>query len=63
MRITKSLVVAAAHVLLTSALSVLAQSDWTVTRTFHVGGEGGWDYLTVEPQTHRLYVPGVPTQR
>jgi hypothetical protein len=36
---------------------VLAQSEWTVTRTFHIGGEGGWDYLTVDPQTHRLYVP------
>ena len=36
---------------------VLAQSEWTVTRTLHVGGEGGWDYLTVDPQTHRLYVP------
>jgi len=23
----------------------------------HVGGEGGWDYLTVDPDTHRLFVP------
>lgn len=31
--------------------------EWAVTRTFHIGGEGGWDYLTVDPETHRLYVP------
>ncbi len=34
-----------------------AQTDWKVVRTFPVGGQGGWDYLTVDPQTHRLYVP------
>ena len=33
-----------------------AQTDWTVTKTFQVGGEGGWDYITVDPDTHRLYV-------
>jgi DNA-binding beta-propeller fold protein YncE len=26
-------------------------------RTFQIGGQGGWDYLTVEPETHRLFVP------
>jgi DNA-binding beta-propeller fold protein YncE len=26
-------------------------------KKFPVGGLGGWDYLTVDPQTHRLYVP------
>ena len=34
-----------------------AQSDWSVVKTFHIGGQGGWDYLTVDQQTHRLYVP------
>jgi DNA-binding beta-propeller fold protein YncE len=34
-----------------------AQSDWEVVKTFPVGGQGGWDYLTAAPQTHRLYVP------
>lgn len=28
-----------------------------VTETFHVGGEGGWDYLTVDPEHQLLYVP------
>jgi DNA-binding beta-propeller fold protein YncE len=34
-----------------------AQTDWKVVETFQIGGPGGWDYLTVDPQTHRLYVP------
>ncbi|HBB97194.1 MAG TPA: YVTN family beta-propeller domain-containing protein [Blastocatellia bacterium] len=57
MRITKSFVLVSAFVLVTCAIPVLAQSDWTVTKTLPIGGEGGWDYLTVDPQTHRLYVP------
>ncbi len=28
-----------------------------VSQTFHVGGEGGWDYLTVDPEQKLLYVP------
>jgi DNA-binding beta-propeller fold protein YncE len=35
----------------------LAQTTWQVVKTFQIGGQGGWDYLTVDPQTHRLYVP------
>jgi DNA-binding beta-propeller fold protein YncE len=34
-----------------------ALGEWKVVKTFAVGGVGGWDYLTVDPQTHRLYVP------
>src|SRR5579864_8006100 len=40
-----------------SSLPVAAQTDWAVLKTLHIGGEGGWDYLTVDPETHRLYVP------
>lgn len=39
------------------AVSSPAQSTWQVANTLHVGGEGGMDYLTVDPQTHRLFVP------
>ncbi|HXJ42028.1 MAG TPA: hypothetical protein VNH18_22315 [Bryobacteraceae bacterium] len=39
----------------TPALS--GQTEWGVINTFQVGGPGAWDYLTVDPQTHRLYVP------
>jgi hypothetical protein len=28
-----------------------------VAATFHVGGVGGWDYLTVDPEHHLLFVP------
>lgn len=34
-----------------------AQSEWHVEKTLQVGGSGGMDYLTVDPATHRLYVP------
>lgn len=35
---------------------VSAQSDWKVTKTFQVGGDGGWDYITVDSGGSRLYV-------
>jgi hypothetical protein len=34
-----------------------AQTGWAVEKTFHIGGEGGWDYVTVDATNHRLYVP------
>jgi DNA-binding beta-propeller fold protein YncE len=33
------------------------QGKWAVENTFHIGGEGGFDYATIDPQTHRLYIP------
>lgn len=27
-----------------------------VVKTFKLGGEGGWDYLLADPETHRLYI-------
>jgi hypothetical protein len=30
---------------------------YRVSQTFHVGGDGGWDYLTVDPEHKLLYVP------
>src|SRR5258708_37351465 len=36
---------------------VLAQTGWEVVKTLQIGGPGEWDYLTVDPRTHRLYVP------
>src|SRR5579884_3789318 len=44
-------------VLIGAAGMAPAQSDWRVEKTMHIGGEGAWDYLTVDPQMHRLYVP------
>ena len=34
-----------------------AQSNWSVVKTLPIGGPGSWDYVTVDSQTHRLYVP------
>jgi hypothetical protein len=42
---------------LTLCGSVSAQGTWAVDKTFHVGGEGGMDYVTLDAQNHRLYVP------
>jgi DNA-binding beta-propeller fold protein YncE len=33
------------------------ERTYQVSQTFHVGGEGGWDYLTVDPEHKLLYVP------
>jgi hypothetical protein len=43
--------------LLAASLPVLAQTNWNVVKTLPIGGQGSWDYLTVDPQTHRLFVP------
>ena len=37
--------------------SVQGQSGWKVSKTLQVGGEGGWDYVTADPDNHRLFVP------
>lgn len=36
--------------------TVFAQADWAVTQKMQIGGEGGWDYITVDASSHRLYV-------
>jgi len=43
-------------VLVNGSMPTLAQAKWDVTKTVHIGGDGGWDYLTVDSQTHRLFV-------
>ena len=40
-----------------SASLIGRAQDWHVEKTFHVGGEGRWDYLSVDSTNHRLYVP------
>ena len=35
----------------------MAQTNWAVVKTLPIGGPGSWDYLTVDSQTHRLFVP------
>ena len=43
--------------LFAGCLPSLAQSGWKVEKTFPIGGQGGFDYLTVDPAAHRLFVP------
>lgn len=48
-----------AALLMLAAVSLPAraqQNKWRVTKSLHIGGEGGWDYVTVDAQTNRLFV-------
>lgn len=58
-KVRKFRIIAALPVVLLSAgfLPASAQANWQVAKTFQVGGDGGMDYLTVDSQTHRLFVP------
>src|SRR5215472_1795013 len=49
-------VLASLPVLCMSFLPLQAQK-WDVSKTLPIGGQGSWDYLTVDPPTHRLFVP------
>ena len=31
-------------------------APWRITDRIHIGGNGGWDYLVVQPETNRLFV-------
>src|SRR5450759_2466979 len=57
MLIAKQIVTFSSLLLFGCLAPLPAQPDWKVVQKFPVGGQGGWDYLTVEPPTHRLYVP------
>ena len=41
----------------TSAQPAATDPGYKVLQTFAVGGEGGWDYVTVDADPRRLYVP------
>lgn len=32
-------------------------SGYRVLQTYHLGGDGGWDYVTVDPDAKRVYIP------
>ena len=36
--------------------AVAAGSDYTVIKTWKLGGDGGWDYLTADSDGHRLFI-------
>ena len=56
MRTMRTVLMPLTVLLLASSLPALAQAKWNVIKTLQIGGEGGWDYVTVNPQTHRLFV-------
>lgn len=56
MRKSRSLLVQLSMFLALALPAASAQSGWQVLKTFHVGGEGGWDYVTVDAPNHRLFV-------
>jgi len=56
MRNIRMVVMSLAAFVLAGCLPALAQTQWSVTKTMHIGGEGGWDYVTVDAATHRLFV-------
>jgi DNA-binding beta-propeller fold protein YncE len=52
MKSITGLIVAAFAISLTSAQA----GSWTVTGSIPLGGEGGWDYVTMDSRDHRLFV-------
>lgn len=42
--------------LVVPALLLAADSGLHVIKTFKVGGDGGWDYLKIEPDSRRLFI-------
>jgi DNA-binding beta-propeller fold protein YncE len=53
----KSLLLATLAVLLCASFVSSQAQKWDVAKTLPIGGQGSWDYLTVDPTVHRLFVP------
>ena len=39
-----------------TAPQAVGPSGYRLVKTVKLGGTGGWDYLTVDPATHRLFI-------
>ena len=50
-------VFAAAVVHAQSPAATAGAGTYKVSQVFHIGGEGGWDYLTVDSENKLLYIP------
>jgi len=57
MRIARLMPVVVAFLFLPALLPAQPKAQWHVVKSLPIGGPGGMDYLTVDPATHRLYVP------
>ncbi len=61
LKFNKGIVILAAAVILTMAFGSLAwgaekKSSYKLIKKIPIGGDGGWDYLTVDNSTNRLYI-------
>lgn len=56
MRKTRVTLLLLATGLCAQTMPAIAQAQWAVEKTFRVGGDGGWDYVTVDAPAHRLFV-------
>jgi outer membrane protein assembly factor BamB len=56
LRTIRNIIKPLATLLVLAAMPCVAQSNWAVVQTFHIGGEGSWDYVTVDAPNHRLFV-------
>ena len=46
----------AAALAIVGVITAPAQKPFHIEQRWTIGGEGGWDYLTADPNTHRLYI-------
>jgi hypothetical protein len=56
LRTIQKIVKPLATLLVLAAMPCVAQTNWAVVQTFHIGGEGSWDYVTIDAPGHRLFV-------
>ena len=56
-QLSLSIIMASAAQAQTASSAAGESGPYRVSNTFRVGGEGGWDYLTVDEQHKLLYVP------
>ena len=49
-------VICALVVLYVASLASASDKQYGLVKTLPIGGDGGWDYVTVDPTTHHLYV-------
>src|SRR6266481_3829593 len=52
----RRIVLVSAATLLISTILNAGPSGYHVTKTYKLGGEGGWDYLTVDSKARRVYI-------
>jgi hypothetical protein len=45
-------------ILLATLVVMAAGADYKVVKTWKLGGDGGWDYLTADSDGHRLFIDG-----